>query len=138
MGNVIHTEAPSKRREKILRLIATMLKISDLDQVYNDEYKDKVAFIYLSLLELDKTISETVSPWEKRDYWLKADKFRKEWNWVKTVLTAINAKMFNKKWSDIGIEIDYIKSKMTDLEPLKRMSNTKFWDGAYKTYLNQV
>lgn len=137
MGNVVNTDSPSKRREKILRLISTMLEISDFGHDNAEENKDKMAFIYLSLNEIDKTITETVRPWEKRDFWLKADKFREEWNWVKAALAMIDEKLTKKKWEELEQEIVFIKSKLIGVEPMKRMSNSKFWTGAFDTYKNQ-
>jgi hypothetical protein len=136
MGKVIQTDSPSKRREKILRLLATMLQNSDFNQSNSEDIKNVMAFAYLSLIEIDKTVSETVNPWEKRDYWLKADKFRKAWGWVKEALNAINTKMTNQNWKGLAAEADILRQKLADVEPLIRMSATKFWDGAYRTYKN--
>ena len=44
---------------------------------------DLVAFIALALLEIDANIEKTVAPWEKRDYWVKADRFRMQWGWAR-------------------------------------------------------
>ena len=134
MGNVVNTDSPSKKREKILRLISTMLEISEFEKNISEENKDELAFIYLSLHEVEKTIAETVRPWEKRDFWLKADKFRDEWGWVKELIARIDEKLTKKKWADIDQEIVIVKSKLIGIEPLKRMTSSRFWAGAFETY----
>jgi hypothetical protein len=42
----------------------------------NTVTKDLVAFIVLSLQEINNTIDSSVEAWEKRGYWIKADRFR--------------------------------------------------------------
>jgi len=79
MSKVINTESPAVRRQKILRLIAIIVnQLGSVEQT-RSEINDQIAFIYLSLIEIEKTIKATLKPWEKRDYWVKADKFRAEW-----------------------------------------------------------
>ena len=31
---------------------------------------------------IDESIEQSVAAWEKRGYWLKADRFRQEWRWA--------------------------------------------------------
>ncbi len=40
---------------------------------------DMAAFIVLALESIIQSVDESASAWEKRDYWLKADQFRREW-----------------------------------------------------------
>ncbi|MBM3138378.1 MAG: hypothetical protein FJZ98_09350 [Chloroflexi bacterium] len=132
MGNVIHTDSPGKRREKILRLLATLLAQSDLHTVSAEEMRDKAAFVYLSLLEVEKSIDETVQPWEKREYWVKADIFREEWSWVKDLREKIHRKLSANDLQSIEQDFVFLIGKLASIEPLKRFNNPDFWKGAYK------
>ena len=49
MGNVVNTDSPSKKREKILRLISTMLEISEFEKKLSEENKDELALSTLSM-----------------------------------------------------------------------------------------
>jgi hypothetical protein len=49
------------------------------------ETKDMVAFIILALKEISSGIDQSVAAWEKRGYWVKADKYRLEWQWAGAV-----------------------------------------------------
>lgn len=132
MGNVIHTDTPGKRRDKIVRLLATLLAQSNLHSMSVEETKDKTAFVYLSLKEIEKTINETVQPWEKREYWVKADAFREEWSWVKEFREKIQKKLSTNAWQSMDKDFEYLGSKLASIEPLKRFNNPDFWKGAYK------
>ncbi len=35
----------------------------------------------LALEEINSNIDKSVEAWEKRGYWVKADKFRLDWEW---------------------------------------------------------
>ena len=43
--------------------------------------KDLVAFVILALREIAAGIEKSVTAWEKRGYWVKADKYRMDWEW---------------------------------------------------------
>jgi hypothetical protein len=133
MGNVIHTDTPGKRRDKIMRLLATLMAQPDLLLDNDLKSKDMMSFVYLSLVEVEKTIDETVRPWEKREYWVKADAFREEWAWVNDLLERLLIKFKTNNWQSMAQEIEALREKLSLVEPLKRIDHQEFWKGAYQT-----
>jgi hypothetical protein len=69
---VIKIEGAGKERKRLTR--AVVLAIRELMQQTEPDSKtrDLAAFIALALLAIDETIDESVTPWEKRGYWLKS------------------------------------------------------------------
>ena len=45
--------------------------------------RDLAAFIAISLEKIFETVETSVVAWEKKGYWVKADRFRLEWEWSK-------------------------------------------------------
>lgn len=97
---------------------------------------DYLAFIILCLNQLELTIERTVTPWEKRDYWLKADKYRREWDWVKYASKRLSDNLKNENWNEIASEIVQIGIKLNDIKVSTKHRMGTPWVGAYEHYLN--
>jgi len=67
----------------------------------DDETRDLVAFIALALNEVDATIDVTCQAWEKRDYWLKADQFRREWAWAGRTADKLERVVLGDDWANL-------------------------------------
>ena len=63
-------------------MIAAMLRDYSEAERTGEEAFDRAAFIFGQLKILSASIDQTSLAWEKRDYWVKADAFRREWSWV--------------------------------------------------------
>jgi hypothetical protein len=46
------------------------------------EQADLLAYLTLLLERISATVERSASAWEKRGYWVKADRLRLEWAWV--------------------------------------------------------
>jgi hypothetical protein len=79
LSRVINPDSAGKERTRLTKGI--VLAIRELAQQTDPgaEARDLAAFIALALSIISGTIDASVAAWEKRDYWVKADKFRMEW-----------------------------------------------------------
>lgn len=80
MSKIINYPNPGQYRKNLLGTI--YYAILQYKENNNANNKDNAAFILLALNNLETSINETAEAWERRDYWLKADRFRREWAWV--------------------------------------------------------
>ena len=131
MSRIVNAENPSTIRNRHRRSIAEMLRRLSQKQKLDDEVKDMSAMIVLLLCEIDQGIEKTATAWEKRDYWIKAERFIRDWKWVKT--TAAD-------WDDVirNDACDLLPDLMADIFPRfadvsikKMMRNPSLWRGAY-------
>ena len=83
MSRVINPDSAGKQRNKLIKLTALTVRELLRQPEPNDETKDMAIFIVLSLDTVADTIDPSVAAWEKRGYWVKADRFRMEWTWAK-------------------------------------------------------
>src|SRR4030095_2906884 len=99
LGNLINPDNAGKRRDRYLK--ATVLAMRELvgKKKVDDEVRDLTAFIVLTLKQIDETIDETCTAWEKRDYWIKADRFRNDWFWTKTAEGKLHQAVMENKWN---------------------------------------
>ena len=62
-------------------------------------------------MEIERTIAQTTAPWEKREYWVKADQFRSEWKWVGEIKTKLTQSRTAKGWEKMPVEIEILETK---------------------------
>ncbi len=82
MSRVVNTNNPNKIRNHNRRTIAEMLQRLARKPELDDEAKDMAATIVLSLRKIHETVQTTIAAWEKRDYWMKAERFSRDWLWT--------------------------------------------------------
>ncbi len=132
MSRVINSDSPGQNRSRLLKLLSTTLTVVKENNLTANELNDALAFIVLSLMEIERTIAKTTAPWEKREYWIKADQFRSEWKWVGEIYSQLIRSQNEKGWTKIPDEIGILESKLKTIETPKRLNGKAFWKGAYK------
>jgi hypothetical protein len=79
---IIKTTTPGKERSHLSKAIVITIREFMRQKEPNKDTRDMVAFIILALQEIANGIDKSVAAWEKRGYWVKADKYRLEWQWT--------------------------------------------------------
>jgi hypothetical protein len=97
----------------------------------DEEAKDMAAAMVFLLRDIDDGIDVSTLAWEKRDYWLKADRFRIDWEWAGQAAVDIEDLIRNEAW-------DLLPRLMMELFPrfasirIKRLTRKpELWRGAY-------
>lgn len=133
MGRLIKTETAGKDRMRLMRSLAWSLKTLTQHNDLNQEAKDILAYIVLVLREIATTIDLSVAAWEKRGYWVKADRFRNEWLWSMTIGTDLYNNLKLENWTEVSILIAKVAEKTSHLKLPSRGSITQTsWVGSWK------
>jgi hypothetical protein len=137
LSRVINTSGPGKERNAFTRAIVAALRELMKQKEPDAHSYDLVAFIGLSLIAIDTNIEQTVAPWEKRDYWVKADRFRMEWGWAgqfgREILIALKA----GDWPNIALCSAKIGQKLSNVKVTERSRIGTPWIGAWDKYKAQ-
>jgi hypothetical protein len=135
MTRYIKTESGSSLRAKLLKsIIFTIRELGKQNEV-DSETKDMIAFIILSLQKVSESIEEAVVAWEKRDYWLKADRFRLDWEWVNKSSIELYHALLEDDWSRISSLIPFIAGKCGNVKLSSKSNTGKVWTGAYNNLI---
>lgn len=110
MSRVINTNSPNKIRNYNRRTIAEILQRLGKKTAVDQETKDMTACIVYCLRELYATAETTAIAWEKRDYWIKAERFLREWEWTREMAANIEDVIREDAW-------DLLPQLMMDLFP---------------------
>jgi len=82
VSRLINPDSVGKERTRLSKSIVLCIRELAKQSQVTTETKDQAAFIALALQAIAEGIDASVAAWEKRDYWVKADKFRMEWMWA--------------------------------------------------------
>jgi len=135
MSRLIQTEGVGKRRQNLLRLIGTALRQLMVQTSPNEHTLDLAAFIALALREVTATVEEATRAWEKRDYWVKADRFRMEWSWAERLSKELERAALAKDWDEIAHLAGQIFVHVGNVKIPKRFKAGEPWKGAYRKLL---
>lgn len=131
MSRIINTETAGKERNKLLKAIVISIRELMKQSGVTKETKDIAAFISRGLLAVHATIEHSVAPWEKRGYWVKADKFRMEWAWTKDVGDSMLAAVLSEDWAVVAASAANVGERLKNIEVSERHRMGKPWVGAW-------
>ena len=100
--------------------------------VPNESTRDMAAFIALALQAICTTVDTTVTAWEKRDYWVKADRFRMDWEWAERLGKAMRAAVLSEDWGQIAQVAAQLGQELSDVQVSERHRMGKPWRGAWE------
>ena len=136
MTQIIKTSTPGKEREQLSKAIVITIRTFMRQGAPDHETKDMIAFIILALKEISTGIDQSVAAWEKRGYWVKADKYRLEWQWAGEMADKLQHAFKAEDWGKIA---EYLLDTMTHFSNIKVSDRHRMgqpWVNAYTNYKN--
>jgi hypothetical protein len=103
----------------------------------DDQTRDLAAFIALALASIHETIDSSVAAWEKRGYWVKADRFRMDWAWADSLGAALRKALLLDDWANVAMVSAQIMQKLKDVVVPKRNQIGTPWIGAWDRFRQQ-
>jgi len=98
--------------------------------------KDLLAYIALSLKAIGETIDASVTAWEKRGYWVKADRYRMEWIWASNFGAEMKQAILNEDWGSVVKITALVTQKMSKVKISQRMRLSLPWTGSLKKLIS--
>ncbi|MFZ5919361.1 MAG: hypothetical protein ACOYZ7_20725 [Chloroflexota bacterium] len=136
MSRVISTENPGRTRNQHRRTIAEALRRLSQKPALDGEAKDLAAVIVFSLQGIAETVDQTIDAWEKRDYYLKAERFRQEWRWLDRLTDELSAIIFEGRWDELPPALARLMPHFADLKIKQMTRQPSLWQGAYEKFLH--
>ena len=137
MGRVINIDSPGKERNQWRRTVAEALRHLMSKKDLDEEAKDLAALVVIGLRGISDTIEKTVEPWEKRNYYLKADRFRLEWEWAGGAASRMAATIKGGKWQDLPPQLAELMPHFADIRIAKLMRSPETWKGCYRLLMGE-
>jgi len=131
MSRVINPDSAGKERTRLTKAI--VITIRELARQTNpgQEARDQAAFIALALQAIAEGIDVSVAAWEKRNYWIKADRFRMEWAWAGQMGEKMKTAILEDDWGSVAMLSAQIGEKLYKTKVSENHRMGKPWVGAY-------
>ncbi len=132
MSRLINPDSVGKERTRLSKSIVLCIRELAKQSNVTSETKDQAAFIALALQTIAEGIDASVQAWEKRDYWVKADKFRMEWMWAGQTAAKLKDAALTDDWASIAMLMPQIAQRFNKVVVSDNHRLGKPWTGAYK------
>ena len=134
MTTIKGSENGAALRNRLSKSIVKALRLLMQKQEPDEESRDLAAFIVLALEKIAESVETTASAWEKRDYWLKADRFRQDWAWCEARSQALAAALQADDWVRAAQELALIGQSLRGVEVSANNRLGKPWVGAWEKF----
>jgi len=132
MGRVISTQNLSTERNRLMKAMVVALREMGKQSSFTNGSRDLAAFLAAALETVAETVERSVAPWEKRGYWLKADRFRMDWDWVEPLARKMKQAILEEDLAGIAQSAATLGTKLKNVEvPQKHRLGTP-WVGAWE------
>jgi hypothetical protein len=102
LSRIVNPDSAGKDRTRLTRGIVLAVRELAKQAGPGPESRDLAAFIALALESVAGTIESSVAAWEKRGYWVKADRFRMDWAWAGQLGAAMRAALLIEDWAGVA------------------------------------
>jgi hypothetical protein len=134
LTRIIKLDGVGKQRKKLTREVVLAIRELMRQDEVNTQTRDLASFIALNLDAIYKTIDLTVAAWEKRDYWVKADRFRMEWAWSGKLANKMGEAILNDDWQAVALISAEAAQKLKKVQVPQRHRLGEPWHGAWEEF----
>jgi hypothetical protein len=137
LSNVYNPDSAGKDRTRLSKTIVLALRELMRQPEPNSLTRDLTAYVILALEEISKNIDVSVEAWEKRGYWVKADKFRLDWEWSGKQSGELRKALIAEDWGMVAMTAVKIGQKFNKVTIAEHHRLGTPWDGAYNSLLKK-
>jgi hypothetical protein len=137
MSRVISIDGPGKVRNRHRRTIAEALRRLSQKVQLDDEAKDLAALIVFSLHGMADTVDRTTDAWEKREYFLKAERFREQWRWLEPTADELSGVINEGQWDQLPSVLAGLMPHFADIRIKQMTRKPTLWQGAYERFMQE-
>ena len=84
------------------------------------------------LKNLSDSVDQTALAWEKRDYWVKADTFRRQWSWAEKPLRTLKDCLSRKDVPALAGVLKELSRVLPQEKSLPKKLQPLPWSGSWK------
>jgi hypothetical protein len=138
LTRVINPESGARRRSRLVKQMAMALRHAANGEADAGAQRDVFAFLLLSLGEISASVDSTVAAWEKRDYWVKADRFRMEWSWAEHVARDLGSALAQDDLGGCTVAVARLAGHIKGVSLPKRKKVEEPWIGAWRVWSQEM
>jgi hypothetical protein len=134
MSRVISIDKPGSTRNGHRRTVAEALRRLSQKPQLDQEAKDLAALIVFALHAIANTIDQTADAWDKRDYYMKAERFREQWRWLEPLTDELSSVIYEGRWDHLPPVLARLMPHFADINIKQLTRPAALWEGAYQKF----
>jgi hypothetical protein len=99
------------------------------------EARDLAALIVFALREIQLGVEQSATVWDKKHYYIKADRLRAEWEWSSRAADRMAALIRAGDWVRLPVALADLVPRFADVGVTKLTRGPELWRGAYEKLL---
>lgn len=119
-------------RRTVAEALRRLVKKPGLD----GEARDLTALVVFCLRGIEDTVERAAVAWEKRNYYLKADRFRAEWAWAGRMADRLAEALRAERWDELPPLLAQLLPHFADIRVIRMTRPPSLWHGAYGRLLD--
>jgi hypothetical protein len=131
VGSIVNLDSTGAERQRLRRTIAEALNRLMAKRTLDDEARDLSALIVLSLRRMDEGVSRSAAVWERRGYYVKADRLRTDWEWAARSADRMTVLIRGGDWARLPVVLAGLAPRFADVQVVKLTRSPRTWQGAY-------
>jgi len=132
LSKIYSPDNAGKERTRLSKTIVLALRELMKQTEPDSTTEDLAAYVVLALEEIAKNIDGSVEAWEKRGYWVKADRFRLEWEWAGSSAARLHEALNKKDWGAVAYTAATVAQKLGKVTVAQHHRLGTPWVGAAK------
>ena len=131
MVRVINPETAGKERTRLTKTVVIAIRELMQQSKPDDNTRDLAAYISLALDAIANTIDPSVVAWEKRGYWVKADRYRMDWAWSSRLAGDMRLAVLAEDWQKVAQIIAQVAERLKGVHVSRNHRMGTPWEGAF-------
>jgi hypothetical protein len=132
LSRIIRVESPTTERKRLKRTIAEAAARLQALAPKDDEAKDLAALIVYALRDIEASVESSAVAWEKRNYYVKAERLRVEWQWVGRFAERLGRVVRAGDWARVPAVCAELTPRVADAAGARPRLVPELWNGAYR------
>ncbi len=132
LSRVIKMGSAGKDRSLLEKGITLAIRELAAQTGLDETTLDLLAYISFSLIAISEGVEESVAAWEKRGYWIKADRYRMEWAWAGNWGEEMKKAIISEDWATVAKITAQVTEKLSNIKVAKRNQLGTPWIGSYQ------
>jgi len=134
MTTIKGSESGATARNRMSKSIVLAIRLLMRQNAPDASSRDLAAYVVLALEKISESVETSAVAWEKRDYWLKADRFRQEWAWCEHSADALARALRADDWKSAAQQLAVIGQRLSAVEVSENNRLGEPWKGAWETF----
>jgi hypothetical protein len=131
MSRIVNSQSTGRERAQLVRAIVVAIRELSRQRSFGTEARDLASFIVLALRTVLKGVDASAKAWEKRGYWVKADRFRMEWDWAEPLAAKLQAAVEAGTETSVAALVMQIAQRLKGVQVSDNPRVGTPWTGAY-------